>query len=87
MAKKQDTYHCTECGWTSVRWVGKCGECQTWGSVVERGAQIRRAIIAEGAVIGAGAAIGEATGNIAVVGPNVTLAAGSSVKAGEQYAG
>ncbi|MHA6525874.1 DNA repair protein RadA [Tessaracoccus sp. G1721] len=38
MAKKQDTYHCTECGWTSVRWVGKCGECQSWGSVVERGA-------------------------------------------------
>ena len=38
VAKKQDTYHCTECGWTSVRWVGKCGECQSWGSVVERGA-------------------------------------------------
>src|SRR5690606_2713811 len=29
---------CTECGWTTVRWVGRCGECQTWGSVVERGA-------------------------------------------------
>lgn len=28
---------CTECGWTSVRWVGRCGECQTWGSVVEAG--------------------------------------------------
>ncbi|NLE99045.1 MAG: DNA repair protein RadA [Propionibacterium sp.] len=37
MAKNQDTYHCTECGWTSTRWVGRCGECQTWGSVVERG--------------------------------------------------
>lgn len=32
------TYRCTECGWTSVRWVGRCGECQTWGSVVEAGA-------------------------------------------------
>ncbi|GAA2107258.1 DNA repair protein RadA [Microlunatus panaciterrae] len=32
------TYHCTECGWTTVRWVGRCGECQTWGSVVEHGA-------------------------------------------------
>lgn len=35
---KTDTWHCTECGWTTVRWVGRCGECQTWGSVVERGA-------------------------------------------------
>jgi DNA repair protein RadA/Sms len=29
------SYRCTECGWTSVRWVGRCGECQTWGSVSE----------------------------------------------------
>lgn len=38
MATKTDAYQCTECGWTSVRWVGRCGECQTWGSVAERGA-------------------------------------------------
>lgn len=31
-------YTCTECGWTSAKWVGRCGECQTWGSVVEEGA-------------------------------------------------
>lgn len=36
MAKQaRATYRCTECGWTSVRWVGRCGECQTWGTVVE----------------------------------------------------
>jgi DNA repair protein RadA/Sms len=36
MAKQaRATYRCTECGWTSVRWVGRCGECQTWGSIVE----------------------------------------------------
>ena len=29
---------CTECGWTSARWVGRCGECQAWGSVSEAGA-------------------------------------------------
>ena len=29
---------CTECGWRSSRWVGRCGECQTWGSVVEHAA-------------------------------------------------
>lgn len=44
MAKKQDTYNCTECGWTSVRWVGRCGECQAWGTVVERGAPKLRAV-------------------------------------------
>ena len=28
-------YHCQECGWTAVKWVGRCGECQAWGTVVE----------------------------------------------------
>ena len=41
---------------------------------------------AEGAVIGAGSKVGEETGNIAVVGQNVKLAAGTIVKAGEQRA-
>lgn len=36
--KSRPGYHCTDCGWTSARWVGRCGECQTWGSVVEDGA-------------------------------------------------
>ena len=38
MATKTENFQCTECGWTTVRWVGRCGECQTWGSVAERGA-------------------------------------------------
>ena len=29
------SHTCTECGWRSSRWVGRCGECQTWGSVVD----------------------------------------------------
>lgn len=28
-------YRCTECGWTTVKWAGRCGECQQWGTVVE----------------------------------------------------
>lgn len=28
-------YRCTECGWNSAKWVGRCGECQQWGTVVE----------------------------------------------------
>lgn len=31
-------YACTECGWTAVKWVGRCGECQQWGTVQEVGA-------------------------------------------------
>jgi DNA repair protein RadA/Sms len=28
-------YQCAECGWRSPKWAGRCGECQTWGSVAE----------------------------------------------------
>ncbi|WP_255595690.1 DNA repair protein RadA [Cellulomonas sp. C5510] len=28
-------FRCAECGWTTSKWVGRCGECQTWGSVSE----------------------------------------------------
>jgi DNA repair protein RadA/Sms len=28
-------FRCTECGWTSLKWVGRCGECQRWGTVVD----------------------------------------------------
>jgi DNA repair protein RadA/Sms len=28
-------FRCTECGWTTAKWVGRCGECQQWGTVVE----------------------------------------------------
>ena len=31
-------FRCTECGWTTVKWVGRCGECQAWGTVAEAGA-------------------------------------------------
>ncbi|WP_084077446.1 DNA repair protein RadA [Demequina sp. NBRC 110057] len=31
-------YRCTECGWTAAKWVGRCGECQAWGTVEEAGA-------------------------------------------------
>lgn len=46
MAKKTGSYQCTECGWTTVRWVGRCGECQAWGTVVERGAPAPREVTA-----------------------------------------
>jgi DNA repair protein RadA/Sms len=38
MARATTTYRCTDCGWTSTKWVGRCGECQAWGTVDEVGA-------------------------------------------------
>ncbi|HOC12578.1 MAG TPA: DNA repair protein RadA [Propionicimonas sp.] len=43
MAKStSNSYRCTECGWTTPRWVGRCGECQAWGSVTEGSAPSAR---------------------------------------------
>lgn len=35
MAKASSAYACTECGWQAPKWVGRCGECQQWGTVAE----------------------------------------------------
>ena len=35
MARPTSTFRCTECGWSTVKWVGRCGECQQWGTVVD----------------------------------------------------
>jgi DNA repair protein RadA/Sms len=35
MARVTTNYRCTECGWTSIKWVGRCGECQAWGTVAD----------------------------------------------------
>src|SRR5450631_1463081 len=28
-------YECSECGWRSTKWAGRCGECQEWGSLTQ----------------------------------------------------
>ncbi len=33
--KSRPTFRCSECGWETTKWVGRCGECQAWGSVAE----------------------------------------------------
>jgi DNA repair protein RadA/Sms len=38
MARVTNAFRCTECGWSSAKWVGQCGECQQWNTVVEMGA-------------------------------------------------
>ncbi|HET9657047.1 MAG TPA: DNA repair protein RadA [Kineosporiaceae bacterium] len=28
-------FRCVECGWQATKWVGRCGECQAWGTIAE----------------------------------------------------
>lgn len=39
MARVTTPFRCTECGWTTTKWVGRCGECQQWSTVVEVAAE------------------------------------------------
>ena len=41
-AKTRPSHRCSECGWETAKWVGRCGECQAWGSVAEAGAPAAR---------------------------------------------
>src|SRR5699024_12248923 len=35
--KPKTVFRCSECGWTTGKWVGRCGQCQAWGTVDEAG--------------------------------------------------
>lgn len=38
MARKARTLHtCSECGYSSPKWLGRCPECGSWGTLVESG--------------------------------------------------
>jgi DNA repair protein RadA/Sms len=37
-------HRCTECGYEVAKWVGRCPECQAWGTVVEAAAPSRPAL-------------------------------------------
>ncbi|MCI4010127.1 DNA repair protein RadA [Brevibacterium sp. ZH18] len=32
------SFTCTECGYSTVKWLGRCPECQAWGTLEEKGA-------------------------------------------------
>lgn len=36
MVKKGVSHRCAECGYETARWVGRCPECQAWGTIEER---------------------------------------------------
>lgn len=35
MAKAKTVFECTECGWTTAKWLGQCRDCSAWGTMVE----------------------------------------------------
>ena len=38
-ASRTAAYRCAECGNELAKWVGRCPECQAWGTVNEAGAK------------------------------------------------
>ncbi|MGI9008137.1 MAG: DNA repair protein RadA [Streptosporangiaceae bacterium] len=36
-------FQCSKCGWQTTKWAGRCGECQTWGTVAEFAGQAGQA--------------------------------------------
>ena len=59
-APARDPFRCTECGWSTTKWVGRCGECQAWGSVEESaGVAARKITLLPGVVAAPATPIGE----------------------------
>ncbi|WP_084958753.1 DNA repair protein RadA [Thermoactinospora rubra] len=65
MAKTAAGYRCTECGWRTPKWVGRCGECQAWGTVDEEGARGVN-VVQAGAISSPAVPIGQVKAELAV---------------------
>lgn len=44
MAKTRVSYKCTECAAVSPKWLGRCSQCQAWGTVEEQGAVASKSV-------------------------------------------
>ncbi|MBL1094120.1 MULTISPECIES: DNA repair protein RadA [Streptomyces] len=60
--KDRPSYRCTECGWTTAKWLGRCPECQAWGTVEEFGGTPAVRTTAPGRVTTAALPIGQVDG-------------------------
>ncbi|MEV4574940.1 DNA repair protein RadA [Nonomuraea jabiensis] len=58
-------YRCAECGWRTTKWVGRCGECQAWGTVEEEGARAGANVVQAGATTAPAVPIGQVKAEIA----------------------
>jgi len=67
--KERPSYRCTECGWTTAKWLGRCPECQAWGTVEEFGGAPAVRTTAPGRVTTAALPIGEVDGRQATARP------------------
>ncbi|MEU8201904.1 DNA repair protein RadA [Streptosporangium sp. NPDC049046] len=65
MAKKAGGYRCAECGWQTAKWVGRCGECQAWGTVEEETAPAGARVASAGAVSAPAVPIGQVKAEVA----------------------
>ncbi len=52
-------YRCSECGWQTSKWVGRCGECQTWGTVTEAASATPARVVTAGPVSAPARPIGQ----------------------------
>ncbi|MER7156896.1 DNA repair protein RadA [Streptomyces lydicus] len=60
--KERPSYRCTECGWTTAKWLGRCPECQARGTVEEFGGTPAVRTTAPGRVTTAAVPIGQVDG-------------------------
>ncbi|AQZ68051.1 DNA repair protein RadA [[Actinomadura] parvosata subsp. kistnae] len=58
-------YRCAECGWRTTKWVGRCGECQAWGTVDEEGARAGVNVVQAGATTAPALPIGQVKAEVA----------------------
>ncbi|MFG3441436.1 DNA repair protein RadA [Nonomuraea sp. NPDC047897] len=58
-------YRCAECGWRTTKWVGRCGECQAWGTVDEEGARAGVNVVQAGATTAPAMPIGQVKAEVA----------------------
>ncbi|MDA0640908.1 MULTISPECIES: DNA repair protein RadA [Nonomuraea] len=58
-------YRCAECGWRTPKWVGRCGECQAWGTVDEEGGRAGAHVVQAGATTAPAMPIGQVKAEIA----------------------
>ncbi|TDC87855.1 AAA family ATPase [Actinomadura sp. 7K507] len=52
-------YRCSECGWQTSKWVGRCGECQTWGTITEGASATPARVVTAGPVSAPARPIGQ----------------------------
>lgn len=68
-SKDRPLYRCSECGWQTAKWLGRCPECQAWGTVEETGGAPAVRTTAPGRVATSALPIGQVDGKQATARP------------------